>query len=39
MSVYSALQANPDDNVAHLAHLGGMVVGYVLIRLWRHRGR
>jgi membrane associated rhomboid family serine protease len=39
MSVYSALQANPDDNVAHLAHLGGMAVGYVLIRLWRHRGR
>ncbi|MBX2980093.1 MAG: rhomboid family intramembrane serine protease [Flavobacteriales bacterium] len=25
------------DNVAHLAHLGGMAMGYVMIRLWRHR--
>ena len=23
------------DNVAHLAHLGGMIVGFVLIRYWR----
>lgn len=37
ISIYSALQNNPHDNVAHLAHLGGMVVGYLLIRLWRHR--
>ncbi len=38
MSIYNTLQNNPDDNVAHLAHLGGMIVGYVLIRLWRTRG-
>jgi len=37
-SVYSALRANPNDHVAHLAHLGGMLVGYILIRLWRGRG-
>jgi membrane associated rhomboid family serine protease len=37
ISIYSALQSNPNDNVAHLAHLGGMIVGYLLIRLWRHR--
>ena len=33
------MQSNPDDNVAHLAHLGGMVVAFVLIRLWQHRGQ
>jgi len=38
LTVYQAMQSNPDDNVAHLAHLGGMVVGFGLIRLWRHRG-
>lgn len=39
ITVYMSLQRDPNDNVAHLAHLGGMVVGYVLIQLWRHRGR
>ena len=38
ITVYQSLQTNPEDNVAHLAHLGGMVVGFLLIRLWRHRG-
>lgn len=29
-----------NDNVAHLAHLGGMLFGYFLIRYWRkHPGR
>ncbi len=37
-SIFSTLRANPADNVAHLAHLGGMLVGYILIRLWRGRG-
>lgn len=26
-----------NDNVAHLAHLGGMLFGYLLIRYWRKR--
>ncbi|MBL7945492.1 MAG: rhomboid family intramembrane serine protease [Flavobacteriales bacterium] len=38
LSIYLALRNNPGDNVAHLAHLGGMVVGFILIRLWRNRG-
>lgn len=38
ISIYMAMANNPGDNVAHLAHLGGMIVGYFLIRLWRHRG-
>jgi len=38
ISIYNTLQANPNDNVAHLAHLGGMLVGFILIRSWRTRG-
>ena len=34
IEVFSAM-ATPGDGVAHLAHLGGMVVGYFLIRYWR----
>lgn len=29
------LANNPSDNVAHFAHLGGMLFGYLLIRYWR----
>ena len=34
IEVVSAM-ATPGDGVAHLAHLGGMVVGFFLIRYWR----
>lgn len=30
------LANNPSDNVAHFAHLGGMLFGYILIRYWRN---
>jgi membrane associated rhomboid family serine protease len=31
--------ANPGDNVAHFAHLGGMLFGFFMIRYWnRHSG-
>ncbi len=33
--LYSGIQNNPSDNVAHFAHLGGMLFGYLLIRSWR----
>lgn len=33
-TVYAAFQRSPDDSVAHIAHLGGMVVGYVLLKIW-----
>ncbi|HAM08771.1 MAG TPA: hypothetical protein DCP74_00455, partial [Bacteroidales bacterium] len=25
----------PGSNIAHAAHLGGMLFGYILIRYWR----
>ncbi len=35
--LYSGLQSNPGDNVAHFAHLGGMLFGFILIRMWNKR--
>lgn len=31
----SAIANKPDDNIAHFAHLGGMIFGYFLIKYWR----
>jgi membrane associated rhomboid family serine protease len=36
--IYSVIQAAPTDNVAHFAHLGGMLFAFILIRRWRQRG-
>jgi len=30
-----AIGNNPGDNVAHVAHLGGMLFGYILIKKWQ----
>lgn len=30
-----ALDNNPGDNVAHFAHLGGMIFGYLLLKKWQ----
>lgn len=32
------LSNNAGDNVAHFAHLGGMLFGLILILIWRHKG-
>jgi membrane associated rhomboid family serine protease len=34
-ALYSAVEKVPGDNVAHFAHLGGMLVGFLLIRYWK----
>lgn len=31
-----AMGNNPGDNVAHVAHLGGMLFGYILIKKWQN---
>lgn len=36
--LYSGVQSSPGDNVAHFAHLGGMLFGYLLIRSWKRHG-
>jgi len=30
------LSNNPGDNVAHFAHLGGMLFGYLLLMYWKN---
>lgn len=35
--LYAGIRANPTDNVAHFAHLGGILLAYFFIRWWRKR--
>lgn len=37
--LFMGLRANPFDNVAHFAHLGGMIFGALLILYWKRKGR
>jgi len=34
-TVYNVLVNNPTDNVAHFAHLGGLVIGGILVYFWK----
>jgi membrane associated rhomboid family serine protease len=36
--VYAVMQAAPSDNVAHFAHIGGMIFAFFMIQRWRKRG-
>lgn len=35
IEIYSLYQNSPSDNVAHFAHLAGMVFAFILIRYWK----
>ena len=35
LELYLGLSNNPADNVAHFAHLGGMIFGFFLIKYWQ----
>lgn len=35
IELYMGIANNPSDNVAHFAHLGGMLFGYILIKVWQ----
>jgi membrane associated rhomboid family serine protease len=37
--LYSGVSNNPGDNVAHFAHLGGMLFGFFLIKYWNKKNR
>ncbi|EJX04997.1 rhomboid family protein [gut metagenome] len=39
IELFSGLSNNPGDNVAHFAHLGGMIFGFLLIIYWRKKNR
>lgn len=38
IEIFSGISNNPSDNVAHFAHLGGMIFGFFLIIYWRKKG-
>jgi membrane associated rhomboid family serine protease len=33
-SVYGMVQNQSGDNVAHFAHLSGMIVGFIILKIW-----
>jgi len=33
--LYQSFNGSPEDNVAHLAHVGGAIVGGILVLVWR----
>ncbi len=37
IELYAGLSNNPADNVAHFAHLGGMIFGLILIIYWKKK--
>lgn len=39
LELFSGMSRSPGDNVAHFAHLGGMLFGFVIIRYWRRKGQ
>ncbi len=34
IELYSEIAGGPQDNIAHLAHLGGMLFGFLLLKAW-----
>jgi rhomboid-like protein len=34
IELFSGINPGPKDNVAHFAHLGGAIFGFILIKLW-----
>jgi membrane associated rhomboid family serine protease len=39
LELYMGIANNPGDNVAHFAHLGGMIFGFAMMKYWNKRPR
>jgi membrane associated rhomboid family serine protease len=37
--LYRGIQNSPSDNVAHFAHLGGLLIGVIIVLIWRRNDR
>ena len=37
IELFAGIQNSAGDNVAHFAHLGGMLFGFLLIMYWRKK--
>ena len=35
--LYSEIARSPGDNVAHLAHLSGMLIAFILLKYWQNK--
>ncbi|MEQ9424166.1 MAG: rhomboid family intramembrane serine protease [Cyclobacteriaceae bacterium] len=35
IAIYSGFQNDATDNTAHFAHLGGMIVSYIVLKIWQ----
>lgn len=39
LELYLGFANNPNDNVAHFAHLGGLITGFFILMYWRSKAR
>lgn len=39
IDLFSAFANRPGDNVAHLAHIGGALTGFILLMYWKKKGK
>lgn len=39
IALFNSIQSNPGDNIAHLAHLGGALVGFIIVFFWQKNKR
>ena len=39
MALYSGFSNNPGDTTAHFAHLGGMIVSYIILKYWQKNSK
>ena len=37
--IYSEFTSRAGDNVAHLAHLGGLLVGFIIVKYWQRKSK
>lgn len=37
LELFAGLQNRPEDNIAHFAHLGGMIFAFILIKYWQNQ--
>ncbi len=39
LEIYLGISNNPTDNIAHFAHLGGMLFGFFMVKYWNKKNR
>ena len=37
--LYLGISMNPGDNIAHFAHLGGALMGFIIVKIWNRDNR